>query len=72
MPFTKFYLANSGRIQDDQKMLMLSKILYFSVSLIDSIPGPYQLEIDYIALVKDANSEDIFEYELYRKDYFDT
>lgn len=72
VPFTKFYLANSGRIQDYQTMMPLNKILFFSISLIDNIPGPYQLEIDYIALVKDANSEDIFEYELYRKNYFET
>lgn len=66
IPFSKFFLTSKGRIQDKQYRILLDKIKFFGISLTDSNDGPFQLEIDYIALVADFNHKETFAYEMYQ------
>ena len=69
IPFSKFYLTSCGRIQDQQHQLVPNRIRHIGITLGDGAEGPFQLEIDYIALLRDDNAElNDFEYEMYRKD----
>lgn len=65
IPFSKFFLSSSGRIQDKQGEIQLGHISTFGLTLMDGASGPFQLEIDYIALQFDARHTHKFEYELY-------
>ncbi|WAR20244.1 CIA30-like protein [Mya arenaria] len=58
----------AGRIQDSQEMIQLHSISDLGITLADGNPGPFQLEIDYIALVnnKNATSYD-FDIEMYER-----
>lgn len=52
-----------------QHQLVLDRIRHVGITLADGVEGPFQLEIDYIALLRDENSGyNDFEYEMYRKD----
>ncbi|XP_017268517.1 complex I intermediate-associated protein 30, mitochondrial [Kryptolebias marmoratus] len=63
IPFSKFFLTNRGRIQDDQHPLWLDKVNTIGFTLGDKVDGPFQLEIDFIGVCKDfAHTED-FAYE---------
>ncbi|MED6232291.1 hypothetical protein ATANTOWER_026799 [Ataeniobius toweri] len=67
IPFSKFFLTNRGRIQDDQHPLWLDKINTIGFTLGDKAEGPFQLEIDFIGVCKDyAHTED-FAYEVYKR-----
>lgn len=69
IPFSKFFLSSCGRIQDTQHPLNLSRIRDIGITLADGVNGPFELEIDYIALLRDENtSENDFEYEMYKKE----
>lgn len=49
--------------------LSLNCIRHIGITLADRVEGPFQLEIDYIALLRDENTEhNDFEYEMYSKD----
>nr|XP_020649439.1 complex I intermediate-associated protein 30, mitochondrial isoform X2 [Pogona vitticeps] len=67
IPFSKFFYSVRSRIQDDQHPLLVDKISTLGFTLADKVDGPFQLEIDYIGLIRDgAHSEDCA-YELYEK-----
>ncbi|XP_007543214.1 complex I intermediate-associated protein 30, mitochondrial [Poecilia formosa] len=67
IPFSKFFLAHRGRIQDDQHPVWLDKINSIGFTLGDKADGPFQLEIDFIGVCKDyAHTED-FAYEKYKR-----
>ncbi|XP_045187117.2 complex I intermediate-associated protein 30, mitochondrial-like [Mercenaria mercenaria] len=74
VPFSSFFLANRGRAQDQQKPFSLDKIKNFGLSVGDGVKGPFRLEIDYIALVRDelADNRQDFKYELYTKKMWET
>lgn len=65
IPFSKFFLASKGRIQDKQERIRLDKISYFGLTQADGNDGPFQLEIDYIGLMYDENDDEEFAYESY-------
>ncbi|XP_077476388.1 complex I intermediate-associated protein 30, mitochondrial [Stigmatopora argus] len=67
IPFSKFFLAHRGRIQDDQHPLWLDKINTIGFTLGDKADGPFQLEIDYIGVCKDYAHTEEFAYELNKK-----
>ena len=65
IPFSKFFLSCKGRVQDKQQAIQLGKILTFGITIADSNPGPFKLELDYIGLINDKTHNSKFEYEMY-------
>ena len=66
IPFSKFYLAAKGRIQDKQEKMQLDKISYIGITLADAYNGPFNLEVDYIGVYFDSNHSQDFAYEMYQ------
>lgn len=66
IPFSKFFFASHGRIQDDQQPVPLSKILTFGITASDKITGNFKLEIDYIGVEYDGSHDEEHAYETYR------
>ncbi|XP_051941277.1 complex I intermediate-associated protein 30, mitochondrial [Hippocampus zosterae] len=67
IPFSKFFLAHRGRVQDDQHPLWLDKINTIGFTLGDKADGPFRLEIDFIGVIKDYAHTEEFAYELYKR-----
>lgn len=70
IPFSKFFLASKGRVQDRQEPIPLESIVNFSITAGDKVTGPFSLEIDYIGLLHDPNHTEEFAYEMYRTDEY--
>ncbi|XP_067004572.1 complex I intermediate-associated protein 30, mitochondrial [Anabrus simplex] len=70
IPFSKFFLASKGRVQDKQCPIPLDKVTSFGISAGDKIDGPFQLEVDYIGLEFDPNHREEFAYEMYKTDKY--
>ncbi|GAB6025799.1 hypothetical protein CHUAL_011776 [Chamberlinius hualienensis] len=70
IPFSRFFLMSKGRIQDRQAEANLNRITRLGITCADSNPGPFQLEIDYIALYFDPLHEEKSAYELYQAPKF--
>ncbi|KAG5868153.1 hypothetical protein JTB14_017346 [Gonioctena quinquepunctata] len=66
IPFSKFYLAAKGRIQDRQAPIPLNKITSFGITAGERYGGEFSLEIDYIGLEFDPNHTEEFAYEMYK------
>ncbi|KAG9274919.1 complex I intermediate-associated protein 30, mitochondrial [Astyanax mexicanus] len=67
IPFSKFFLSSRGRIQDDQHCLWLDKVNNIGFTLGDKADGPFQLEIDFIALCIDRAHTEEFAYEKFKR-----
>lgn len=67
IPFSKFFLASRGRIQDQQYVMWLDKVNTIGFTLGDKADGPFQLEIDFIGVIKDYAHTEEFAYELYKR-----
>lgn len=65
IPFSRFYAANKGHVVDRQHHLPLTKVRMISFTLMDGIPGPFSLEIDYIGVYYDMFHTEGFAYEQY-------
>lgn len=65
IPFSKFFFASKGRIQDKQAPLPLTRISNFGITVSDKSDGPFQLEIDYIGADFDPNHHEETAYEMY-------
>jgi len=67
IPFSKFFLASRGRIQDDQHPLCADMVNTIGFTLGDKTDGPFQLEIDFIAVCYDAAHTEEHAYEVYKR-----
>ncbi|XP_055381075.1 complex I intermediate-associated protein 30, mitochondrial [Condylostylus longicornis] len=68
IPFSKFFLASKGRVQDRQGAIPLNCVTHigFSVGAKGGCDGPFSLEVGYIGLEYDPNHRETFAYEMYR------
>nr|CAI5838065.1 unnamed protein product [Callosobruchus analis] len=66
IPFSKFFLASKGRIQDKQAPIPLDKVTTFGITAAERYGGEFNLEIDYIGLEYDPNHTEDFAYEMYK------
>ncbi|XP_062539696.1 complex I intermediate-associated protein 30, mitochondrial [Armigeres subalbatus] len=69
IPFSKFFLASKGRVQDSQGPVPLNKIssLGFSVGARGGHEGQFRLEFDYIGVEFDPTHREEFAYEMYKQ-----
>lgn len=58
IPYCKFYETVQGQKTKRQHKMKLDKLMNFQFNLRDGIEGPFQLEIDYIALARIDNYEE--------------
>ncbi|KAL5112899.1 hypothetical protein TcWFU_009229 [Taenia crassiceps] len=65
LPLSAFYLINKGTVVDRQHRIAPSRVRMISFTLADRLPGPFALEIDYIALYHDRFHKERFAYEQY-------
>ncbi len=65
LPLSRFYLANRGHVVDRQYSLQKTNVRMVSLTLMDGVPGPFALEIDYIGLYYDMFHKEKFAYEQY-------
>lgn len=65
LPLSAFYLINRGTVVDRQQHISPSRVRMISFTLADRLPGPFALEIDYIALYYDHFHKERFAYEQY-------
>ncbi|CAO1441096.1 unnamed protein product [Diamesa hyperborea] len=72
IPFSKFFLASKGRVQDRQFPIPLERVtnLGFSVSARGGHEGNFNLEFDYIGLEFDPSHREEFAYEMYKQDKY--
>jgi NADH dehydrogenase [ubiquinone] 1 alpha subcomplex assembly factor 1 len=72
IPFSKFFLASKGRVQDKQFPIPLNRVtsVGFSCSGRGGFEGNFSLEIDYVGLEFDPNSAEEFAYEMYKQDKY--
>lgn len=72
IPWSKFILGSKGHIQDRQFRVPLEcGVVGVSLTLMDSVSGPFQLEIKDISLHNDPTSDDeMFAYEMYKIPHF--
>jgi len=65
IPFSKFFLSGKGRIQDKQEHIQMDKIASVGITIADSNPGQFNLEVDFIGVVYDETHADVFDYEMF-------
>lgn len=72
IPFSKFFLASKGRIQDKQFPIPLNKVTNFglSCSARGGFEGNFSLEIDFVGLEFDPSNTEEFAYEMYKQDKY--
>nr|CAG4634901.1 EOG090X091L [Alona affinis] len=68
IPFSKFFFASKGRIQDNFHEIPLCMITNFGITAADKINAPFRLELDYVGLEYDPSHTEESAYETYRFD----
>lgn len=66
IPFSKFVFSSKGWIQDKPEIVRLRDLTRFGITIGDTIPGSFKLEIDYIGVEKDEFAFEETAYETYR------
>jgi len=68
IPWSKFYMGSRGSLQDKQMRIPLEAgVVGMSITLMDQISGPFQLEIKDISLHNDPTDDrEHFAYEMYK------
>ena len=72
IPFSKLILANEGHAQNEYGTGFVTRIDYHSkvrsvgITLMDFLTGPFSLEIDYIAVLRNKNHKEITAYESFQ------
>jgi len=68
IPWSKFYLGSRGVLQDKQfKIPLECGVVGISLTLMDQISGPFQLELKDVSLMVDhGNDGEEFAYEMYK------
>lgn len=72
IPFSKFFHVTHGRVADKQYRLLTDRIRNIGITCMDGVQGPFQLEIDFIAVLKDDEETEDFAYETYKVPKFIT
>ncbi|XP_055525537.1 complex I intermediate-associated protein 30, mitochondrial [Wyeomyia smithii] len=69
IPFSKFFMASKGRVQDNQAAVPLNRIssVGFSVGAKGGHEGQFRLEFDYIGVEYDPSHREEFAYEMYKQ-----
>ncbi|CAN0251755.1 complex I intermediate-associated protein 30, mitochondrial [Lampetra fluviatilis] len=67
IPFSKFFLASRGRINDVQHPIQTDRVGTLGFTLGEQADGPFQLEIDFIGVYKDPAHSEEFAYETYKR-----
>ncbi|XP_058828551.1 complex I intermediate-associated protein 30, mitochondrial [Topomyia yanbarensis] len=69
IPFSKFFLASKGRVQDSQGPVPLNRVssVGFSVGARGGHEGAFRLEFDYIGVEYDPSHREEFAYEMYKQ-----
>uniref|UniRef100_A0A0N4Z8R0 CIA30 domain-containing protein n=1 Tax=Parastrongyloides trichosuri TaxID=131310 RepID=A0A0N4Z8R0_PARTI len=65
IPFSRFFHTVAGRIQDKQYRIHQQLISSISIVLMDRIDGPFNFELDFIAVTNDKSHKEDFAYETY-------
>uniref|UniRef100_A0AAF5D2J6 CIA30 domain-containing protein n=1 Tax=Strongyloides stercoralis TaxID=6248 RepID=A0AAF5D2J6_STRER len=65
IPFSRFFHTVYGRIQDRQEKIPRINISSISITLMDRMDGPFNLEIDFIGVTHDKSHKEEFAYETY-------
>jgi hypothetical protein len=66
IPFAHFFRNHMGRISDKQFRFQPLTCTQISIAVLDSVEGPFELEIGEIALLRDLRYQyDNFAYEKY-------
>ncbi|KAL3316495.1 Protein phosphatase methylesterase 1 [Cichlidogyrus casuarinus] len=67
IPLHKFYVSNKTRLVQRQYSFQHAQISKMIITLMDGNPGPFSLEIDYVAFYNDGQLlNDSFNYEQYK------
>lgn len=53
IPFSKFIFAHQCFIQDEQGSFPANRVKFVSITLEDTVSGPFELEIDHMGLVRE-------------------
>ena len=66
IPFSKFFQGSHGRVSDVQSRFLSTEIRNIGITCMDQVEGPFSLEIDSIAVVRDDQFYEQFAYEMYK------
>ncbi len=66
IPFSKFFHVTHGRVSDKQYRFMPVDVRNLGITCMDGVEGQFQLELDFIGVVRDIENYEEFAYEKYQ------